>query len=92
MGPIDNFRASKSYSAGKERQLWVANIFPFSAGSDLYMGILDKLGFGGASEAAPAPKPKVGKSGKKICCSVSSIFEVVEGSPLSPVLCTAFFG
>ncbi|GMI47005.1 hypothetical protein TrCOL_g11134 [Triparma columacea] len=33
------------------------------------MGILDKLGFGGASEAAPAPKPKVGKSGKKICCS-----------------------
>ena len=56
------------------------------------MGILDKLGFGGASEAAPAPKPKVGKSGKKICCSVSSFFEVVEGSPLSPVLCTAFFG
>ncbi|GMH51976.1 hypothetical protein TrRE_jg5705 [Triparma retinervis] len=34
------------------------------------MGIFEKLGFGGGGEAAaPASKPKVGKSGKKICCS-----------------------
>jgi hypothetical protein len=86
MEQIDNFRASKSYYAGRSGSCRPYNKFRFQAGSDFgkkgNMRILEKLGFGGASEAAPAPKPKVGKSGKKICCSVSSIFEVVEGSPL----------
>ena len=33
------------------------------------MGIWESLGFG--AKEAPKETPKVGKSGKKICCSVS---------------------